>query len=78
MIWTAGQYIQTLAESGDRYNGFNLILGDREELYYYSNRSVGPQLLAPGFYGLSNHLLDVPWPKVVRGKELLRSTYGGD
>ncbi len=67
----AGRYIQTLAESGDRYNGFNLILGDREELYYYSNRSVGPKLLAPGFYGLSNHLLDVPWPKVVRGKDLL-------
>lgn len=68
----AGHYIQSLAERGDRYNGFNLILGDREDLYYYSNRSVGPQLLAPGFYGLSNHLLDVPWPKVIRGKELLR------
>jgi uncharacterized protein with NRDE domain len=68
----AGHYIHSLAESGDRYNGFNLILGDSEDLYYYSNRSVGPQLLAPGFYGLSNHLLDVPWPKVIRGKELLR------
>jgi len=29
-------------------------------------------LLSPGFYGLSNHLLDTPWPKVQRGKELLR------
>ncbi len=28
--------------------------------------------MSPGFYGLSNHLLDTPWPKVVRGKELLR------
>ena len=68
----AGQYMSSLAANGDKYNGFNLILGDRKKLYYYSNRSVGPQLLAPGFYGLSNHLLDVPWPKVVRGKELLR------
>ena len=68
----AGQYIRALAASGDKYNGFNLILGDGKDLYYYSNRAVGPQLLAPGFYGLSNHLLDVPWPKVVRGKELLR------
>ena len=68
----AGQYLRSLVASGDRYNGFNLIIGDSEELYYYSNKSAAPQLLAPGFYGLSNHLLDVPWPKVVRGKELLR------
>ena len=68
----ACQYIRFIAEGGDRYNGFNLIIGDGEELYYYSNRSDGPRLLAPGFYGLSNSLLDVAWPKVVRGKELLR------
>lgn len=67
----AGQYIQSLTGRSDRYNGFNLILGDTKELYYYSNRSAGPQLLCPGFYGLSNNLLDVPWPKVARGKKLL-------
>jgi uncharacterized protein with NRDE domain len=67
----AGDYVQLLAENAGSYNGFNLIIGDKEELFYYSNRSVGPQLLAPGFYGLSNHLLNAPWPKVVRGKELL-------
>jgi uncharacterized protein with NRDE domain len=68
----AGEYLHLLSANGSRYNGFNLILGDSEGLYYYSNRTVGPQELAPGFYGLCNHLLDVPWPKVVRGKELLR------
>jgi len=68
---TAGEYIQSIANRGQRYNGFNLILGDRNDLYYYSNRSGAPQLLTPGFYGLCNNLLDVPWPKVVRGKELL-------
>ena len=26
--------------------------------------------LLPGVYGLSNHLLDTPWPKVVRAKAL--------
>jgi uncharacterized protein with NRDE domain len=70
---TASQYIRILAANGKQYNGFNLILGDEKELYYYSNRSGDPQLLGPGFYGLSNRLLDDPWPKVVRGKELLRS-----
>ena len=28
-------------------------------------------MLTPGIYGLSNHLLDTPWPKVVRGKKAL-------
>jgi uncharacterized protein with NRDE domain len=69
---TAEQYIYQLAERGGQYNGFNLILGDSKNLYYYSNKLDKPQQLAPGFYGLSNQLLDVPWPKVVRGKELLR------
>jgi uncharacterized protein with NRDE domain len=67
-----GQYMQTLASKASMYNGFNLILGDARELYYYSNKSEATRLLSPGFYGLSNHLLDTPWPKVVRGKELLR------
>lgn len=67
----ACHYVHSLAENGDRYNGFNLIIGDSENLYYYTNKSEGPKLLIPGFYGLSNHLLDVPWPKVVRGKNLL-------
>lgn len=67
----AGHYIQVLAGRSAEYNGFNLIVGDTKELYYYSNRSAGPQLLGPGFYGLSNNLLDVPWPKVTRGKMLL-------
>ncbi len=69
---SARQYMDSLVEKGDHYNGFNLILGDGLELYYYSNRLVIPTLLWPGFYGLSNHLLDTPWPKIVRGKNLLR------
>jgi uncharacterized protein with NRDE domain len=28
-------------------------------------------LLSPGIHGVSNRLLNTPWPKVVRGKELL-------
>lgn len=27
--------------------------------------------LTPGIYGLSNHFLDTPWPKVRKGKEAL-------
>lgn len=69
----AFDYLQALERSGSRYNGFNLILGDDTGLFYYANRKAAPpEKLAPGFYGLSNHLLDTPWPKITRGKELLR------
>ncbi len=69
----AQDYIQSLAERGAKYNGFNVIIGDGEGLYYYSNRGPTPCAFEPGFYGLCNHLLDTPWPKIIRGKELLHS-----
>ena len=31
------------------------------------------RVLEPGIYGLSNHLLDTPWPKVLRAKSSWRS-----
>lgn len=64
-------YLERLREEADRYNGFNLVLGDREELCWYSNRDGGVLRLSPGIYGISNRLLDTPWPKVVSGKEML-------
>jgi len=67
----AASYLQALAKEGGKYNGCNVILGDARELYFYSNITGEIERLSPGFYGLSNHLLDSPWPKVVRGKELL-------
>jgi uncharacterized protein with NRDE domain len=54
------------------YAGFNLIAGGAAGLYYCSNRGAPVQKLSPGLYGLSNHLLDTPWPKVVAGKEKFR------
>lgn len=61
--------IDGLAQEGNRYNGFNLVLGTKDSLWWYSNRAKNPRSLDPGYYGLSNHLLDTPWPKVVQGKE---------
>ncbi|MEW6665568.1 MAG: NRDE family protein [Thermodesulfobacteriota bacterium] len=65
------RYLEGLHKEADRYNGFNLVLGDREELCWYSNRDGRVLGLPPGIYGISNHLLDTPWPKVVKGKEML-------
>lgn len=49
-------------------NGYNLVVGDGRGLYYYSNRENIVRKLGAGWYGLSNHLLDTPWPKVAKGK----------
>ena len=51
----------------EAYAGFNLLVGDRETLWYAATGQRAPQALAPGFYGLSNAALDTPWPKIARG-----------
>jgi uncharacterized protein with NRDE domain len=61
-------YLDLIRREKDRYNGFNLIMGNRNRITWYSNRSDEPTPLLPGVYGLSNHLLDTPWPKVLRSK----------
>jgi uncharacterized protein with NRDE domain len=61
-------YMKSLVSNNDWYPGYNLLAGDEDELYYYSN--VGRELLkvTPGIYGVSNHLLNTEWPKVHTGK----------
>ncbi len=68
---TAREYLTALQPSAGQYAGFNLLLGDRHGLFYFSNREGRVRTLAPGLYGLSNHLLDTPWPKVERLKRTL-------
>jgi len=64
-------YLKRIRTTAHQYNPFNLLVGDRSVLYYYSNRTDEIQQLNTGLYGLSNHLLDTPWPKVQKGKESL-------
>lgn len=65
-------YIEGIRANAQDYNGFNLVLGDRDTLIWYSNKGDADprngQPLAPGIYGLSNALLDAPWPKVLKTK----------
>jgi len=61
----AGSYLQALEPSAPSYSGFNLLLTDRESLWYGCNRSdIFSRALTPGVYGLSNQFLDTPWPKL--------------
>ena len=63
-------YLDGLNGSAAAYAGFNLLVGDPHSLHYLSNRDgLGPRELEPGIYGLSNHRLDTPWPKLVRTRE---------
>jgi uncharacterized protein with NRDE domain len=67
------EYLANISPQAQLYNGYNFIVGDRRELFTYSNRGER-QKLNPGIYGLSNHLINTPWPKVLRGKKLLAET----
>jgi uncharacterized protein with NRDE domain len=63
----AEDWLETAAASAGEYAGFNLLLGDATRLWYASNRAERfARPLAAGIYGLSNHLLDTPWPKLLR------------
>jgi len=64
----APSYLEALAQRGGQYNGFNLFVGDGQHLAYYTNRGQGWRALEPGIYGLSNHLIDTPWPKLAAAK----------
>ncbi|HEY4653248.1 MAG TPA: NRDE family protein [Cyclobacteriaceae bacterium] len=57
-------YLENVAANARLFNGFNLIVGNQNELYYFSNHGDGIAPVPPGLHGLSNHLLDTPWPKV--------------
>jgi len=59
-------YLNNINLKANNYNGFNMILSEGGQWVYYSNRSGAPQELPPGIHGLSNHVLNTPWPKVVR------------
>jgi uncharacterized protein with NRDE domain len=62
-----GDYLTALTPEAAGYGGFNLLLADGESLWYGSNRTTPfARALSPGIHGLSNELLDTPWPKLLR------------
>ena len=64
----ARDHAREVAGEADRYSGFNLLLADRDALFWVTNR--GPERMEevpPGCHGLGNDRLNVPWPKVTGG-----------
>jgi len=75
---SADAFFTRLKKNGKQYDGFNMVAGDRGGLFYYSNVQNTIIHLKPGVFGISNRFLDTPWPKVVRGKALLKPFFEMD
>lgn len=66
-------FSKELLSSADLYNGYNLLFADKQSFNYFSNQTKKLLMLSPGIYGLSNHLLDTPWPKVEKSKKSFKN-----
>jgi uncharacterized protein with NRDE domain len=71
---TIDQSLDYLSRVSADYNGFNLLFSDGARLAVYESVLGTGRELGPGIYGLSNHLLDTPWPKVQTAKSRLSRT----
>jgi uncharacterized protein with NRDE domain len=65
------EYLEDIARRNAEYHGYSLIAGTPDRLFFCSNRGNGIEAISPGVHGLSNRLLDEPWPKVRRGTAVL-------
>jgi uncharacterized protein with NRDE domain len=66
-----GDYLLDVAGMSGEYGGFNLLVGNTEELHYLNSSNPHPQSLGEGIHGLSNAGLDTPWPKLIRARSAL-------
>ena len=71
-----GERLNWLSEQSSRFADFNIMVSDGVELGIFESASKSCRLLEPGVYGLSNHLLDTPWPKVLQAKSNLAAALG--
>lgn len=64
-------FLKNLHQRSSSYMGFNILTGTPDNLLHYSNISQKIARVEAGVHGLSNHLLDTPWPKVKQSKQEL-------
>jgi uncharacterized protein with NRDE domain len=75
---SAPKFLARLASQHNDYAGFNLLIGNSNELWSYSNCQPGIRKLTPGFHGVSNGYFDEAWPKLASGKVALKLALGND
>ena len=64
----AASCLRDLASWAGACAAFNLLVSDGERLGVLESTTGAVRMLPPGVYGLSNHLLDTPWPKLVKAR----------
>ena len=74
----AYDYLKKLKADNQTFNGYNLLLSDENGFYHFSNYENKINKLENGIHGLSNALLNTPWPKVELGKEKLSGCIEND
>lgn len=64
-------FINELKNNRESFGGYNVILGDGDFLFHYNNILDESNFVKPGTHSLSNHSLNSPWPKVLKGRSRL-------
>lgn len=64
-------YLTDVVRRSLEYAGFNLLIGNANELWHYNAQGTEAVMLQPGVYGLSNAGLDTPWPKLLKARAAL-------
>jgi len=66
-------FLRQFKPQSANYMGFNILAGTPAGVMHYSNQKNTINTVEAGVHGLSNHLLDTPWPKVERAKSGLKT-----
>lgn len=70
-------YLKHVESIGSQYNGFNLLVSDGNTLACYNNVERQTTILPPGIHGLSNHVINTPWPKITSAAGTLQTSLQG-
>ena len=65
------EYLQEIQKKAEEYNGFNLLIGNKDSVFHFSNENNLITEVKPGIHGVSNALLDTNWPKLDHAKKAL-------
>jgi len=71
------EYAINILKNGYEYQGFTLVFGTFNDLYYCSSRTNKSEQVKAGIHGLSNQLFNEDSYKVRRGKDLLNILLSG-
>jgi uncharacterized protein with NRDE domain len=71
--FSPSNYLDRIEDAKHQYDGFNLLVSEGDQLFYLSNYGNGPKEIQPGIHGLSNGMINEPWPKTALAKTQIQS-----